>query len=207
MQPYSHPIDDVFTLLDELRAIAHSGLAYAESPFDRERYERILVLVSREYATRVDLPAEEVRARFARELGYATAKVGVDAAVIDDDGRLLVILRTDDGCWALPGGWVDPNELPEDALVRELSEELGVVGAAGPLVGAFGRPASAQHGWHAAVALVYLATIASTDFRPAAHEVAEIAWKHVDDIRPWHQEHEKYARAAVAAQRARQPDA
>lgn len=186
-----------------MRAIAHSGLAYAESPFDRERYERLLELVSREYATRVDLPAEEIRARFARELGYASAKVGADAAVVDDDGRLLVILRADDGCWALPGGWVDPNELPEDAVVRELAEELGVVGAAGALVGAFGRAASAQRGWHSAVALVYLATIASTDFHPAAHEVTQIAWKDVDDIAPWHQEHEKYARAAIAAWRAR----
>ncbi|MDX3458178.1 (deoxy)nucleoside triphosphate pyrophosphohydrolase [Streptomyces sp. ME02-8801-2C] len=45
-------------------------------------------------------------------------------------GRLLAARRSAPpelaGRWELPGGKVEPGELPEDALVRELREELGV---------------------------------------------------------------------------------
>jgi 8-oxo-dGTP diphosphatase len=53
----------------------------------------------------------------------------VGAAVVRD-GRLLAARRTAPaaaaGRWELPGGKVEPGESPEDALVREIGEELGV---------------------------------------------------------------------------------
>jgi 8-oxo-dGTP diphosphatase len=42
-----------------------------------------------------------------------------------------------EGCWDCPGGFIDPDEHPEDALRRELREELGVQAEIGPLVGIF----------------------------------------------------------------------
>ncbi|MFS0738764.1 (deoxy)nucleoside triphosphate pyrophosphohydrolase [Sphingomonas sp. 1P06PA] len=54
----------------------------------------------------------------------------VAAALIDADGRVLVQQRaagqTMAGLWEFPGGKVEPGETPEDALVRELREELGI---------------------------------------------------------------------------------
>ena len=54
----------------------------------------------------------------------------VAAALIDTDGRVLLAQRpkgkTLEGLWEFPGGKVDANEQPEDALVRELREELGI---------------------------------------------------------------------------------
>ena len=51
-------------------------------------------------------------------------------ALIDADGRLLLAQRPEGksmaGLWEFPGGKVEPGETPEDALVRELREELGV---------------------------------------------------------------------------------
>lgn len=50
------------------------------------------------------------------------------AALIDADGRILIAKRPEGktlaGLWEFPGGKVDPGELPETALVRELKEEL-----------------------------------------------------------------------------------
>ncbi|MCA1220927.1 (deoxy)nucleoside triphosphate pyrophosphohydrolase [Streptomyces sp. 8L] len=58
-----------------------------------------------------------------------TASVVVAGAVYDG-GRLLAARRSAPpelaGRWELPGGKVEPGERPEDALVRELREELGV---------------------------------------------------------------------------------
>lgn len=61
----------------------------------------------------------------------------VAAAITDARGRLLLAQRTDGrdlaGLWEFPGGKCEPGESPEQALVRELQEELGItvrVGAA-----------------------------------------------------------------------------
>lgn len=52
-------------------------------------------------------------------------------ALIDADGRVLIAQRPAGkamaGLWEFPGGKVDPDERPEDALIRELEEELGII--------------------------------------------------------------------------------
>lgn len=52
------------------------------------------------------------------------------AALVDVDGRVLIARRPDGkhmgGLWEFPGGKVAPDETPEQALIRELREELGI---------------------------------------------------------------------------------
>ncbi len=54
----------------------------------------------------------------------------VAAALVDIDGRVLIAQRPEGkqlaGLWEFPGGKVEPGERPEDALIRELDEELGI---------------------------------------------------------------------------------
>jgi len=56
--------------------------------------------------------------------------VVVAAALVDANGRILLQRRPPGkrmaGLWEFPGGKVEPGELPEQALVRELEEELGI---------------------------------------------------------------------------------
>ncbi len=51
-------------------------------------------------------------------------------ALVDVDGRVLIAQRPEGkamaGLWEFPGGKVDAGETPEDALIRELHEELGI---------------------------------------------------------------------------------
>lgn len=51
-------------------------------------------------------------------------------ALVDADGRVLITQRPEGkalaGLWEFPGGKVEPGETPEEALVRELREEIGV---------------------------------------------------------------------------------
>lgn len=48
------------------------------------------------------------------------------AVFVVDDGRVLLLLHPKLGRWLPPGGHVEPNELPDDAAVREVEEETGV---------------------------------------------------------------------------------
>jgi 8-oxo-dGTP diphosphatase len=54
----------------------------------------------------------------------------VAAALVDIDGRVLIAERPEGkalaGLWEFPGGKVDAGERPEDALIRELKEELDI---------------------------------------------------------------------------------
>ncbi|MGH6694790.1 (deoxy)nucleoside triphosphate pyrophosphohydrolase [Sphingopyxis sp.] len=59
-----------------------------------------------------------------------TSLVVVAAALVDRDGRLLVQQRPKGlsmvGLWEFPGGKLEPGETPEQALIRELGEELAI---------------------------------------------------------------------------------
>ena len=52
------------------------------------------------------------------------------AALVDTDNRVLIAQRPEGrsmaGLWEFPGGKVEPGETPEQALIRELREELGI---------------------------------------------------------------------------------
>ncbi len=54
----------------------------------------------------------------------------VAVALVDADGRVLIAQRPEGknmaGLWEFPGGKVEAGERPEDALIRELREELGI---------------------------------------------------------------------------------
>ena len=54
----------------------------------------------------------------------------VAVALVDADGRVLIAQRPEGkqlaGLWEFPGGKLEPGERPEEALIRELHEELGI---------------------------------------------------------------------------------
>lgn len=55
----------------------------------------------------------------------------VAVALVDADGRVLIARRPEGksmaGLWEFPGGKIEPGEVPEAALIRELEEELGIL--------------------------------------------------------------------------------
>jgi len=180
--------------------MARIGLHYATDPYDRERYERLLRLATEGYGEALSLPPEEVRARLARDLGYVTSKVGADGAIFDADDRLLLVQRADDHRWGLVSGWVDVGEDPAVTVVREIGEEIGLTATVDALVDVFGRQASAEHGPHGAVAVVYLCSVEPGEVM-LSHEVLDAAYRDIDAVDRWHKNHEDYARAALAFRR------
>jgi ADP-ribose pyrophosphatase YjhB (NUDIX family) len=198
---------DPFGLLEEVQALARTGLHFCDDPFDQERYERLLSLAVTGVAERTGLDAGEVRRRFAREVGCITPKVGADGVVLDDQDRVLLERRADDGRWGLLSGWVEPNENPADTVVREAREEVGLTIRVDRLAGVRSRPATAENGPHSMVAVIFLCSIVGPADIICNHEVIEARWWAVDDVVDWHMDHEHFARAALAVHHGAEPGA
>jgi 8-oxo-dGTP pyrophosphatase MutT (NUDIX family) len=64
----------------------------------------------------------------------------VAAAVRNDAGELLMIHRTDNNLWALPGGGMDIGESISETVVREVGEETGIEVVVTGLVGIYTNP-------------------------------------------------------------------
>lgn len=63
--------------------------------------------------------------------------VAASAAVVDDEGRLLLQRRVDNGLWAMPGGAMEMTESLPEAAVREVREETGYEVEVTGLVGTY----------------------------------------------------------------------
>lgn len=121
MTPSSHSTElDWIALSRELKSIAEAGLRFSESPYDRERYERIHQLASS--------PISAVAPEFEWpvEFGYATPKVDVRGAVFNEEGQILLVREASNGLWTLPGGWADLNVSPAANTAKEIREESGI---------------------------------------------------------------------------------
>ena len=115
------------TLLDwarKVQAIAQNGLAFTTDPFDKERYTELTELVASILASELDIPVAQAKGFWDGDEGYVTPKVDVRGGIFEDD-RVLLVRERSDGKWTLPGGWVDINDSPSGAVVREIREESG----------------------------------------------------------------------------------
>ncbi|MBD2529927.1 NUDIX hydrolase [Nostoc flagelliforme FACHB-838] len=122
----------------KLQAIAQNGLTYAEGVYDIERYKQLQAIATEMMATYSNVEHNYILDLFSREVGYATPKVDVRAAIFRDDTILLVKERID-GCWTLPGGWADVGESPSEAVVKEVYEESGYQARAMKLLAVYDR--------------------------------------------------------------------
>lgn len=65
--------------------------------------------------------------------------LGAFAVIFDEAGRVLLCHRRDMDAWNLPGGGLEPGELPDACVIREVREETGLEAAVERLVGVYGK--------------------------------------------------------------------
>jgi 8-oxo-dGTP diphosphatase len=106
-------------------------------------------------------------------------------ALVDADGRVLIARRPADkdmaGLWEFPGGKVDPGERPEQTLIRELKEELGIQvqeACLAPLT-------FASHRYEAFQLLMPLWICRKWEGEPKALEGQELAWVRPNRLRDY----------------------
>lgn len=130
----------------EIQALCQTGLAFAQTHYERIRYQRLLEIASEMVSRHTRLDSREVLNVFQVQPGYATVKVDVRGAVVQND-QILLVREKADGRWAMPGGWADVGEYPSRMIAREIREESGYEARPVRVVGGVRRqPCGSAHG-------------------------------------------------------------
>lgn len=114
---------------------------------------------------------------------YASGRPTASAIAIREDGKIMLVRRAIEpykGYWDTPGGFVDHDEMPEDAAVRELEEETGLQGRVISFVGVY----LDHYATTKATTLNFFYKLEVTDVDKAspASDVAEIDWFAIDKL-------------------------
>ena len=104
----------------------------------------------------------------------------VTAAIVLREGRVLITQRLPNarhpGLWEFPGGKLEEHESPEEALVREISEELGVALSVGDIFDVIYY----RYAWGNVLLLAYLCELSDEPLRHL--EVADHRWVKPDEL-------------------------
>jgi 8-oxo-dGTP diphosphatase len=101
--------------------------------------------------------------------------VSVAGVTIDDQGRILIMQRRDNGHWEAPGGVLDLLKTPEDGAAREVLEETGVHVRVERLTGVY------KNMTKGVIALVYRCSPRDGDAAPS-REASDVRWARRDEI-------------------------
>ncbi|HYC69343.1 NUDIX domain-containing protein [Brevundimonas sp.] len=116
---------------------------------------------------------------FVRPLFFAHARsargmtLGVRGVVVDSEGRVLLVKHTYLHGWWLPGGGVERGQSCEEALIREMREEAGVIVEGRPALVSVHANERHFRGDHV---LVYRIDRFTLTDRTAHGEIADVGW-------------------------------
>lgn len=167
----------------EIQALSQTGLAFASSEYETQRYQRLAEIAAEIIGDHTGLPEGRMREDFVMQPGYATPKVDVRGAVVRDAEILLVQERVD-GLWCMPGGWADVGDAPSEMVVREVWEESGYHVVPRKVVGVFdanrtGRPLELYHAYK----VIFLCELTGGQARPS-NETQDVGFFPFDRLPP-----------------------
>ena len=167
----------------EIQALSQTGLTFASSDYETQRYTRLAEIAAEIVQTNTGLPRERLLQDFAMQAGYATPKVDVRGAVIRD-GQILLVQERTDGLWCMPGGWADVGDLPSEMVVREVWEESGFHVVPRKVIGVYdanrsGRPLHLYHAYK----VIFLCEITGGEARPS-DETLDVGFFPFDGLPP-----------------------
>jgi len=167
-----------------LTALAQSGLHYADDEYDIDRYQKVAAVALNLLVVAGGGATDGWRQQLGADSGYATPKVDVRGALVDERERLLLMRERSDGLWSLPGGWADPLDTPSVAVEREVLEETGYAARAVKLVGCWDRDAQGHLPKlpFSIYKLFFLCEATGDIGPPQALETLEVGWFGLDEL-------------------------
>jgi 8-oxo-dGTP pyrophosphatase MutT (NUDIX family) len=171
-------------IADQIRAMSSNGLNYSNNSYDIDRYQRLLKLAAELLSMAATQPLDELERIFIADVGLHTPLTGVDAAVLDEAGRVLLIQRADNHLWAMPGGACEVGDMPFENAAREVWEETGYRVEITHFLGVFdnSRYRQQDRGRHGYL-LLFSGRVVEGE-ATLSNETLAIEWVSLDEI-PW----------------------
>ena len=112
--------------------------------------------------------------------------LGANVIVVDKNNRLLLQLRTDNKCWGLPGGSMEPRETLKEVAKRELYEETNLVAKNLALFNVYSGEEFYYKYPHGDEVYNIITTFICTEYegvmKKDENEVLDLAFFHYDDL-------------------------
>lgn len=142
---------DWLSIARTLQSIGQSGLTFTENVYDIERYQQLLDISSEIIANLSHLNRNKIILDFKNQKGYATPKIDIRGAIVENN-KILLVQEIEDKLWCLPGGWAEIGESPSEAIKREILEETGLIVSVENIIGIYdankdGRYLSLYHAY------------------------------------------------------------
>lgn len=115
-----------WNLIQRIKAIAETGLAYAENGYDKERYQELRKIGLQLMEQQTGTSLQQFEDFFLPPKDYPTPKVDVRAFILNEKDEVLMAQESIDGQWSIPGGWADIGVGPSQATLNEVHEETGL---------------------------------------------------------------------------------
>jgi ADP-ribose pyrophosphatase YjhB (NUDIX family) len=131
------PAERIALWADKLRDVSAMGLYFSKDVHDEAAFRAVQTIAMEMLALATGESMAQMEPLRTPVFARPTPLTTGDAAVIDDNGRILLIKRADNGKWAMPGGALEVGETPAAGVVREVLEETGVRCRPLALVGVF----------------------------------------------------------------------
>jgi ADP-ribose pyrophosphatase YjhB (NUDIX family) len=167
----------------EIQTLAQTGLAFSEKEYDKQRYTKLNEIAAEILEKYTQLDSRILKKIFMEQPGYATPKVDVRSAVIEDNKILLVQEKMDEK-WAMPGGWADVGDYPSEVAIRETKEESGFDVKPTKVVGVFdANRAGGQLQFFHAFKIIFLCDLLGGEAR-TSDETLKVDFFYFDDLPP-----------------------
>jgi ADP-ribose pyrophosphatase YjhB (NUDIX family) len=112
-------------LIKRIKALADTGLVYAQNGYDKERYEELRIISLQLLGEVVNKPLSVLNDFILPDKDYPTPKVDIRGVILNEAKDILLVKEMD-GKWSLPGGWGDIGFSPSEVICKEIKEETGL---------------------------------------------------------------------------------
>ncbi len=173
---------DYLNAFKRIKALAETGLVYAQNGYEVERNQELIDLSKELMAAIANQPIECLDHFYTPPTEYPTPKVDVRGFILNAKNEILFAKEKLDGKWSIPGGWADIGFTPAEIAVKEVEEETGILCKVDRILAVYDKrchshPASPLYVYK----IIFLCTMTGGELR-GNFDIEDSAWFSIDKL-------------------------